>query len=592
MVQYQADQRAVMGEAGSFVSRQLLLTHQTLMIRGRGSRLSSNFHLEGRIWSWFDTFGPAIHVKFLHVDINEVTNGENGTRNRNIDQSQGRVRRVVAGWDTSSAYVSGTGILIWAQIERPRERNGQVTPQQQFQDEDSPDVQLIPDSVVIPKTSFVRSTAKVHRNDELARYLGDQIGEVLNHVVLENAVVFITDLGKAFASRIKDESGHVRADEPVELPRFLADQTLDNLPSAVHVQGAFRHFGIFYSNGEVIIVHGSYLSVLFSNDPSTALSAQDLVRKIPALQNTGVISLAFGDWHFHALHSSGRVTSYDHEPQLCGTLGLGGLGCGWIVDCVNERALSMLRGISTRATNWDGALLPICNNIGRQVWFEPEKLAWLAFMATGGCNAQESRERFRMTMSDLLTQAEVSEWIEQEGRAWDEVLRIDKLDEDGLGAYFVLGIAASGWHSGALVLVNDTLTEQIRAKCMVRDDAASGDRQVTTESSNTSDLSPTRTTPIQTSGFFNGILNWGERWGRWFLGLPAPADQAHNRPNAVAESNVLSSSMDDFLFSEDGKESWRYVWADMPFPRLQLSDGREMPGTIPFSKWRTPRPSS
>jgi SCF-associated factor 1 len=52
-------------------------------------------------------------------------------------------------------------------------------------------------------------------------------------------------------------------------------------------------------------------------------------------------------------------------------------------------------------------------------------------------------------------QGEVSEWIEQESKEWDK-----NTDDDGLGAYFALRVSAAGWHSGALVLVNEDLANK------------------------------------------------------------------------------------------------------------------------------------
>ena len=60
-----------------------------------------------------------------------------------------------------------------------------------------------------------------------------------------------------------------------------------------------------------------------------------------------------------------------------------------------------------------------------------------------------------MFRTDPNVQGEVSEWFEQEGRAWDQ----DR-GEDGLGAYFALRVSAAGWHSGALVLVNEELAQK------------------------------------------------------------------------------------------------------------------------------------
>lgn len=89
------------------------------------------------------------------------------------------------------------------------------------------------------------------------------------------------------------------------------------------------------------------------------------------------------------------------------------------------------------------------------MWFQPEKKSWIEHLAKGGNDADEAKARIEAVASNPEVRGEVSEWIEQQGRSWD------KAGDDGLGAYFALSVAAAGWHSGALVLVNDELADEV-----------------------------------------------------------------------------------------------------------------------------------
>lgn len=62
-------------------------------------------------------------------------------------------------------------------------------------------------------------------------------------------------------------------------------------------------------------------------------------------------------------------------------------------------------------------------------------------------------------------QAGFSEWVEREGRAWEEGVS----SEDGLGGFFAIGVAAAGWHSAALVLVDEGVRRRVREKWEVSD---------------------------------------------------------------------------------------------------------------------------
>ena len=79
-----------------------------------------------------------------------------------------------------------------------------------------------------------------------------------------------------------------------------------------------------------------------------------------------------------------------------------------------------------------------------------------------------------------------SEWADQEGRNWKlgpqgiraQGKRVDgkqdededKTDYEDLEPYFAIGIAAAGWHSGALVLVDEEKAHEVRSKWVVSRD--------------------------------------------------------------------------------------------------------------------------
>lgn len=369
---------------------------------------------------------------------------------------------MVAGWSCSSAYVYGTGIVLWEPVDSDRTDNNDET-----------DTMLVLENFEVPKTGYQRIKGAARESDQ-DKALGEEVGVVLNYVLLEHFIVFVTDLGKVFCARLGEKN---KVDDVLELRELRSEQG-----KAKDVQGSFRRCAIF-QNSEVFIVEQHYLEACWDsrNTNFEQINIAGL-RKIPALQHNDVISVAFGDFHFLALHSNGKITSYGTESRSCGALGLGGDG----------DSEGRLRGTVRDNFSGDRKLLPHGYTHGRQVWFKPEQKEWIGFLAAGGKDSQESVERVQLFASERNVAGEVSEWVEQEGKEWDQ----DKGD-DGLGAYFALRVSAAGWHSGALVLVNEDLA---------------------------------------------------------------------NKPTT-------------------------YDWRNQSFPRLKLSDGTEMPGTVDFQEWREGRPT-
>ncbi|KAH7377806.1 regulator of chromosome condensation 1/beta-lactamase-inhibitor protein II [Pyrenochaeta sp. MPI-SDFR-AT-0127] len=372
----------------------------------------------GRIWSWYHVKEHALQVRFANVELKELPpHSSAGT-----SSAYGQVKQVVAGWSRSSAYIHGIGIVVWDPVQRAH-------------DEDATDTMLVLETGDVPQTGYQYNRGDRESDDEKA--LRDEVGAVQNYIMLEHFVVFVTEIGKVFCGRFGEKN---RVPNILELRQLRSEKG-----AALDVQGSFRRFAVF-RNDEVITTDQDYLEACWNaqrTDPEQ-IGIQGL-RKIPALQCNDVISVAFGDYHYLALHSNGKITSYGTEMNACGALGLGD----------EDSSGGQARGIVYDRLSHNGQLVPHAYTHGRQVWFDSRKKDWISHVVHGRKDEDESRERRSLLGADRNVQGEVSEWLEQEGRAWDQ-----DGGEDGLGAYFALRVSAAGWHSGALVLVNDELANK------------------------------------------------------------------------------------------------------------------------------------
>ena len=343
----------------------------------------------------------------------------------------GKPVRVAAGWDMSSAYVPEIGIVYW-------------TPLQNDQADDMLDGVHVEEKVI---------------HDTVLEKTSQAVIPVMKHVVLADFIIWITSESRLFACRFGTQ-------EAFPIPGYSAkDRKLKD------VQGQYRKFGVFTEAGEVLAGNTDFLHqcyTAFQNDPSTHNSGDwpqlaallaGRPADVPALQHTGVIGLAYGDHHYHALHADGTITSYGTDSQFCGQLGLGRYGARF-------RGLVKAPGVSR-----DAHLIPSAERHGRQIWFEPEKRDWLASFIY----EQGAERHLRSMVNDDYT-AMFSEWVEQEGRHWKDGPQgsqttkqsnrrsTGSTDYEDLNAYFAITIAAAGWHSGALVLVDDDKAHEIRSK--------------------------------------------------------------------------------------------------------------------------------
>lgn len=382
---------------------------------------------------------------------------------RNGGKFSGKPTSVVAGWDESSVYVPEVGIIYWSPLKND-------------QQDDMLDGREVKERV-IPKTARGFTTT------------GDMV-EVTAHVLLEDICVWLTNTSEVWACSISHQNQEDT--EPtypaVRLPGYSggADHLSD-------LQGSFRNFVVFTSSGRVLAGNTDFVRRCFaeahdqmmkhrsedvdSSDPAMWENLQSIISSrpsdLPALQHTGVISVKFGDYHYQALHSDGTITSYGHEPESCGALGLG--------DAFEGATCRGLYSTGPRGLRQDSKLRPVANLRGRQVWFEPEKLDWLKHLqstALDNTTKQPNQPYWNDILHDPAKQTMFSEWVEQEGRHWEDgpfksgvglnesVKNLDLRSsaDSHLGSHFALAIGAAGWHTGALVLVDEQKEDEVRQK--------------------------------------------------------------------------------------------------------------------------------
>lgn len=393
---------------------------------------------------------------------------------------------------------------------------------------------------IIPGTGYRRKP-----DDRDLNTLESRVGEVTNHIVLAGYIVFTTDKDKIFCYPIPSfnliDPEFFPRSEPIELSTFYPD----NPRSPFHIrdlQGSYRSFAVFTDSGSVLT--GSRTLLDSHSGHSSPLLSPDV---IPGLQGKSVISIAFGDHHFLALHSYGEISSYGIECQSCGSLGLG------------IRSISSLRGLRHLRRRFlrDSRLR---KGEGRSVWFEPMMIKWLEDMREK-MDDDEASERAKMIRERHEGACvALSDYFEREGRKWEGGIT----SEGELGAYFVLKASAAGWSSAALVLVDEEKAEKARRKHIVV--------------SISKDQSPVDQIKEETVAYSarEYAVDFIVRAGRWLLGLTAR--DAAARRIAQSSANFCFQQAGDGERDSDGGTS--YTWSNQRFPRLRMADGEVMPGEI------------
>ncbi|KAF6222347.1 hypothetical protein HO133_001433 [Letharia lupina] len=484
---------------------------------------------DGKVWMWESVMG--FQIKLAHVDM--VGN---------------KVDRVIAGWDRNSMYVIDVGIVYWASVQ-----DSDVVRGGRQETLAVADTMLV-DSVTIPGTSYRRKRYNGRTTDD---GLESRIGQVTHHIVLENWIVFTTDLNRVFCYPTIFPMRAFNIPEPIELTTFPTACPSETFRIR-DLQGSFIRFAVFTTSGAILTADKDLLNAFHhasTSHPVHPLPSPVLLHSPPS---NPIISLAYGDHHYHALHSTGTITSYGLEPQRCGALGLG------------NRLISHLRGVALEGGAFGGGRISPALN--PTVWFEPLMQTWLQDMdwASG---QPEARERGRMVLSGHVGACEATgRYFERKGACWEDGIT----REDEMGAYFVLKVASAGWHSAALVLVDDYKAEAAKKSHLARPPSPAPSRAASIQS-------------VDTQGFAYEVIDspgeqliigirsvghWFWDVGRWFLGLTA-RDEARKRQAGRTEREGRSPGE-----REREAQGIVYEWSKEHFPRLRMEGGEAMPGEV------------
>lgn len=437
-------------------------------------------------------------------------------------------------------YVEKVGIVYWTSVQ-----DSDVVRGGRQETLAVADMMLI-DSVTIPGTGYRR-----RKND---RFVGDslesRIGEVKDHIVLAEYIVFTTDLNKVFCYPTIFPMPALNVPEPIELTTYYTASPSE--PFKIRdLQGSFSRFAIFTHSGRVFTASVDLLHAFRDAARNPSLEELQILPSpalVPSLQAQTIISLAFGDHHYLALHNSGSITSYGLDLQRRGALGLG------------DASEALLRGVRSDAGHWGNNQLP--EGEGRTVWFEPMMRKWLKYMWTSSVQDGEIDHDAVFRSGDGRIRKAYADHFEKEGAKWEE-----GVTKDGeMGAYFVLKIAAAGWSSAALVLVDDEKALQARNAHIV----------------NPSPRPPPSPAPsaqsVDSRGLMYDVIDspaeqlvnaiyavyayvWG--LGRWFLGLTA-RDAVRDAVREI-ERKVVED--------REREERVVYTWSKDSFPRLGVEDG-------------------
>lgn len=478
---------------------------------------------DGKVWMWESAIG--FQIKLAHVDM--VGN---------------KIDRVIAGWDRNSMYVTNIGIVYWASVQDSDVVRGGR--QERLAVADT----MLVDSVTIPGTNFSRKRYNGRAPDDS---LEACIGQVVHHIVLENWIVFTTDLNKIYCYPTIFPMPAINIPEPIELTTFFTANSSETFQIR-DLQGSFIRFAVFTTSGAIFTADKDLLNAF--HDASKSHTARPLPSPARLLSPSSnpIISLAYGDHHYHALHSTGTITSYGLEPQRCGAHGLG------------NRSISHLRGVTLEGGAFGGGRLP--TSLNPTIWFEPLMQTWLQDM-NEAASQPEARERGRMLLNGHAGACEATgRYFEQRGARWEDGVTA----EGEMGAYFVLKVASAGWHSAALVLVDEDKADAARKSHVARSPSPASSLAAS----------------VDTQGFAYEVIdspgeqlvlgiqsvgNWVWDLGRWFLGLTARDEARGQRAEGVERDGMGGEGEDQGVV---------YDWSREPFPRLRMEGGEAMPGEI------------
>lgn len=270
---------------------------------------------KGEIYSYIDLKGSPQRIRFLSQGIAQASPHSKSPKHR-------QVTKVVGGWNCSGALVHEVGIIIWRHEGRADLRLVQAN------NKDMPILQSdnwVDESYVQPPDIGEDSS------DEL---LQEKARQIVDFVILEGYLVFITMAGKVYCVEMTD---NLPASRPILLEQFstpdsdegeIADKAEAEKKKIDRISGFFRRFAVYNQHGLVHIGNVEILKAAIQDtrrtSPSNPLREELRPLAMPSLQRFGTIAqIVFGDYHSHALTHDGKLLSWGVESQNCGCLGIG-----------------------------------------------------------------------------------------------------------------------------------------------------------------------------------------------------------------------------------------------------------------------------
>lgn len=203
-----------------------------------------------------------------------------------------RITKISCGWNLSACHIKGVGIVVWYSRDHVREDSFEANK-----------VSANARYVIIPGTNMFNP------RDFLAGM---------------DYVLIIDEDGKLMRFDLHAQGyadGHIDpnlVDKPYFVPSFNTwcekSTGSNNVPSFTKLNGCYKLFAIFTSDGKVLL--GDKSCTAEDNDDEGP-------QIIPELQDRGIIEVAMGDYHYLALTDKGELLTWGRESSRCGCLGLG-----------------------------------------------------------------------------------------------------------------------------------------------------------------------------------------------------------------------------------------------------------------------------
>lgn len=215
-----------------------------------------------------------------------------------------KVTKVFAGWNFSVCSMVNVGLLVWCSREN------------------------------VSREQFEAGT-----NEATANYfIVPGLRLVSEFIALSDCVIFLHDDGNLYRFDINASAaarGTIDLLPPYPIKSFnrwlSRYNVLNNCEAAfTKLSGCFESFAVFSNHGLVLLGKKSGATEESTDHPVI----------IPELQNSGVIQVVIGDYHYMALKDSGDMLSWGLELKSQGCLGLG--------DLTQQKEFVTMEGPSSR----------------------------------------------------------------------------------------------------------------------------------------------------------------------------------------------------------------------------------------------------